>query len=214
MQVHGALSEQHCGLIKDVYDRSAIHLRPHKLYGGQLALDWSELRDVPGVQEMLRPIVHKCVARIDEFFGLKEDLQPESLNVAKLGTGGRVTKHADNCRQNKLGDWVPNHTPWTGMSALYYLNSDFEGGEIVFEQHNVTIKPHRGLLIAFPSDHHHLHEVLPVRAGSRYSLQLWFTGQEAFAIGGLSIPRRRFRGHRSSMARVRELINWCRTYPS
>jgi predicted 2-oxoglutarate/Fe(II)-dependent dioxygenase YbiX len=100
-------------------------------------------------------------------------LRDETVLLARLGPGGRHRRHADNCKQDDRGEWVPNHTPNRVVSTIYYLNSGFEGGEIVFDQHDLVIKPVRGLLLMFPSDQHHVHEVLPVRAGQRYTLPIW-----------------------------------------
>jgi hypothetical protein len=65
------------------------------------------------------------------------------------------------------------------------LNDEFEGGEIVFDRAQLVVKPHRGLLLAFPSDADHVHEILPVRSGIRYTMPIWFTKQQRFALAGL-----------------------------
>jgi prolyl 4-hydroxylase len=99
-----------------------------------------------------------------------------------MGAGGHHSRHADNCRQNEQGDWVANHTPHRDVSAIYYLNEEFDGGEIVFERQQLTVKPRRGLLLAFPSDAEHVHEVLPVRSGVRFTMPIWLTKQACFAL--------------------------------
>ena len=48
----------------------------------------------------------------------------------------------------------------------------------------MVVAPRAGLFVAFPSDERFVHEVLPVTAGRRYSLALWFTRQPAFALAG------------------------------
>jgi predicted 2-oxoglutarate/Fe(II)-dependent dioxygenase YbiX len=68
------------------------------------------------------------------------------------------------------------------VSAIYYLNEAFEGGEIVFELQQLVVEPRRGLLLAFPSDADHVHEILPVRSGVRYTMAIWFTKQQRFAL--------------------------------
>jgi len=103
------------------------------------------------------------------------ELEPviETVLLSRLGPGGRHLRHADNCKEEG-GAWVPNHTPARVVSSILYLNSDFDGGEIVFEQHGPTIiKPRRGLLLLFPSDQHHIHEVRPVTGGYRYTAAIW-----------------------------------------
>ena len=81
------------------------------------------------------------------------------------------------------------------MTAIYYLNDTFEGGEIDFERAKLVVKPRRGLLLAFPSDAAHVHEVLPMRSGVRYTMPVWFTKQQCFALadfplGATSAARR------------------------
>ena len=107
--------------------------------------------------------------------------------VAALGAGGHHRRHADNCRQNKQGDWVANHTPHRDVSAIYYLNDAFEGGEIVFDRAHLVVKARRGLLLAFPSDADHVHEILPVRSGARYTMPIWFTKQQRYALADFSV---------------------------
>jgi predicted 2-oxoglutarate/Fe(II)-dependent dioxygenase YbiX len=80
---------------------------------------------------------------------------------------------------------VPNHTPQRDASAIYYLNETFEGGEIVFDRERLAIEPRQGLLLAFPSDASHVHEVLPVRHGVRYTMPIWFTKQESLSLKNL-----------------------------
>lgn len=86
------------------------------------------------------------------------------------------------CDQTCPGSkFVPNHTGWREYTALLYLNDDFEGGEIVFEdgpcnkfyKKAITIKA--GMLVLSPDGPNFYHEVLPMRKGKRYSFHLWFT---------------------------------------
>jgi hypothetical protein len=54
------------------------------------------------------------------------------------------------------------------FSLVAYVNDDYEGGEISFPNHNVTIKPKAGSLIMFPSQEPYIHEVKPIVSGIRY----------------------------------------------
>ena len=56
------------------------------------------------------------------------------------------------------------------FSMITYLNDDYEGGEIHFKNHNITIKPKAGSLIMFPSQEPFIHEVLPIKKGVRYMM--------------------------------------------
>ena len=59
------------------------------------------------------------------------------------------------------------------ISTVLFLNDDFEGGEFVFPAYRIRIKPEPGLLIAFPSTHHYLHGVEPVKSGERVVSVCW-----------------------------------------
>lgn len=56
------------------------------------------------------------------------------------------------------------------FSMVTYLNDDYEGGEINFPNHEITIKPTAGSAIMFPSKNPFLHQVLPIKNGYRYML--------------------------------------------
>ena len=76
----------------------------------------------------------------------------------------------------------PNHTPWRTYTALLYLESDHEGGNIVFgEGPNVYGKLYRkeiavtqGLLVLSPSNELYYHRTTPLLSRVRYSMNMWF----------------------------------------
>jgi len=146
---------------------------------GHPVVYWNQFRNAPRADEVVPRLVKVALRYASTFV---DPLYPETVVLAALPLGGRHSPHADNCRQNEEGDWVPNHTPQRDASAIYYLNNDFEGGEIIFGREKVVVKPRRGLLLVFPSDDGHVHEVLPVREGIRYTMPIWFTKQKARAL--------------------------------
>lgn len=128
-----------------------------------------------GVKQLLRDASLLAVQQALTGLGIIEHrLYPETVVLAMLANGGHHIEHADNAKR-VAGKWVPNHTPNRTVSALYYLNQDFDGGEIVFPNHARSIKPTTGMFVAFPSDEHHTHLVKPVTRGQRYSLAVWMT---------------------------------------
>jgi hypothetical protein len=54
------------------------------------------------------------------------------------------------------------------FSLVAYINDDYDGGEISFPNHNVSIKPIAGSVIMFPSQEPYIHEVKPIISGQRY----------------------------------------------
>ena len=64
------------------------------------------------------------------------------------------------------------------VSFLFYLNSEFGGGELEFYDLGLTIKPKKGMMIAFPSYKDFVHKVHPVTWGHRYTLVSWVATQK------------------------------------
>ena len=64
------------------------------------------------------------------------------------------------------------------VSFLFYLNDQYGGGELEFYDLGLTIKPKKGMMIAFPSYKEFAHKVHPVTWGHRYSLVCWVETQK------------------------------------
>lgn len=72
------------------------------------------------------------------------------------------------------GDFFNNHTDASHeyprqISAVFYFNDDYEGGELIFPFLNVTIKAKAGELILFPSNYLFVHKANKVESGVKYS---------------------------------------------
>lgn len=60
-------------------------------------------------------------------------------------------------------------------SSLVYLNDDYEGGELVFPEYNLKLKPKTGDIITFPTNAMYLHAVNKINSGTRYNILLkWY----------------------------------------
>lgn len=186
IQIENAVSDDDCRRLMTIYDRHARQTKVKDQTGHPVVYS-DQFRDTADAAEMVPRLVERCLCSIRHQLQLTDLLYPETVILAAMGAGGHHSRHADNCRQNEQGDWVANHTPQRDVSAIYYLNDTFEGGEIVFEQVPLMVKPRRGLLLVFPSDGAHLHEVLPVRSGVRYTMAIWFTKQQRYALADFLI---------------------------
>lgn len=90
----------------------------------------------------------------------KYTLDQRILPIKKWDVGQSMGPHFDG---------QDGHTD-LAFSLVTYLNDDYEGGEIHFKNHNVTIKPKAGSLIMFPSQEPFIHEVLAIKNGTRYMM--------------------------------------------
>jgi predicted 2-oxoglutarate/Fe(II)-dependent dioxygenase YbiX len=92
-----------------------------------------------------------------------EDMYHETYNILKYKTGQEYKAHCDSSRT----------TIGRSISAICYLNSDYEGGEIEFVNFGVKIKPEPGMLILFPSNYPYRHIAHPVKEGTKYAIVTW-----------------------------------------
>ena len=189
IQVADAVGAEDCRRLMTMFDRH-VHMTEVRDQTGFPVVYWPQFRDARYAVEIVPRLVEECLRYIGNQPRFAAPLYPETVILAAIGAGGHHSRHADNCRQNEQRDWVANHTPHRDVSAICYLNDEFDGGEIFFAREQLTVKPRRGLLLVFPSDADHVHEVFPVRSGVRYTMPIWFTKQQRFALADfpLSAP--------------------------
>lgn len=155
-----------------------LDFREHKVYAsdGTAVVD-KRYRDsiaiVPRHDEELAYFVFEAV---QGYFQANFQARPEdSLVLAQTeyfayGPGEGLKMHSDDHAVGRDGKLLKLDEQ-RGITAILYLNSDFEGGEICFPRQDTTIKPSAGLLLVFPSNRNFPHEVKPIRSGRRLSYQ-------------------------------------------
>jgi len=86
----------------------------------------------------------------------------DSYGILKYGVGQKFTNHIDD------------HTDYhRRISTVYYMNDDYDGGEITFPRFEVSIKPKANQMIVFPSTYVYNHSVNEVTSGTRYAVVSW-----------------------------------------
>lgn len=106
----------------------------------------------------------------------KKDIKKiESPQLLEYPVGGKYDPHndADDVIDGKIVRKVDRD-----ITILAYLNDDYKGGELEFNLLGITIKPKRGMIIAFPSYYEFTHQVHPVTEGKRYTLATWIETNE------------------------------------
>jgi len=82
--------------------------------------------------------------------------------ILKYNVGDKFSKHMDDGGGN-----------FRRVSTVYYLNDDYEGGELCFPQFDIKLKPEMGDMVIFPSSYVYSHSVNPVISGNRFSIASW-----------------------------------------
>lgn len=132
--------------------------------------------DIDPIKDVVLELMQHAVRDvINPYFGvtIKDSELPQIL---VYHPGGHYRPHIDAealFNENGTLKWVKSVD--RDISIVLYLNDGYEGGEIVFPKQALSIKPRKGMLVAFPSTHHFLHGVNPVRTGVRYVIVNWFS---------------------------------------
>ena len=107
-------------------------------------------------QEMVR-----CLDQYKDFYYAKTQ-KFESPQLLRYGP------------EQKFNDHIDDHPFFTRrISMTYYLNEDYEGGDVEFTRFNLRFKAKKNQLLVFPSNFIYNHQVHPVTSGLRYVIVQW-----------------------------------------
>jgi hypothetical protein len=127
--------------------------------------------------ERINPIIEKLQARlkeeVDDFFGV--DAWPTSPAIVRWLPGQLQLPHADKELHEGENAGKPNDFPYYDIAGLFYLNDDYEGGELYFPKQDVQFKPKSGAAYFFPGDLNYIHGVTKITEGIRYVIPFFFT---------------------------------------
>jgi hypothetical protein len=84
------------------------------------------------------------------------------ITVSKLESGD-MGIHKDDKQENK-----------NNFICMFYINDDYQGGEITFPDQDITYKPKSGDILIYQSKFRHA--VLEMQPGLRYSIGIGFKG--------------------------------------
>lgn len=101
--------------------------------------------------------------------GIDEPLWHEDYNLLKYSDNQYYGKHYDGTSYNHRA-----------LSAICYLNDDYDGGELEFVNFKIKIKPQAGMLILFPSSFAYSHIAHPIVSGTKYAIVTWLRDQNKF----------------------------------
>jgi hypothetical protein len=114
----------------------------------------------------------KCLRHYESLWHLKMQYK-EAFNFVKYLPGKYFKIH---------GDHGPFYT--CTVSAVVYLNDDYEGGEIEFIRQGLVVKPEVGDIVMFPSNFVYEHASLEVRSGIKYSVVIMTDYNDFYHKGG------------------------------
>ena len=125
----------------------------------------------PKIADLFKDTVREI---INPFYGVQIS-QSEVPQILSYSVGGHYCPHLDgeSLWQTPNGELIWKKSTDRDLSMVFYLNDDFEGGDFIFPDLKIRIRPEPGMLICFPSNRHYKHGVQPVTKGKRYSIVCW-----------------------------------------
>lgn len=91
-----------------------------------------------------------------------------TLSAHKWLPGAYAGYHADNAEL----DGTPNAWQDNKLVTIIYLNDNYEGGNLKFRDHDISIAPKAGTVIVFDVGIDNVHAVTEVTSGERYTMLL------------------------------------------
>ena len=182
--VKNFIQEPEIGVMIDYIDYlEKTELDKFTVWGKKLSLQF-------GIDKCLQYASHRTLAIVDEkrnliysyfsqvisesskAFNDTNDLYVCSFWMAKQYAGSTVPPHEDT------DGGLNTHFKY---SAIIYLNTLSDGGELSFEEAGYSYIPSAGDLVMFPSQGSGTHAVLRIPE-TRYTLPLWITDVESMAL--------------------------------
>lgn len=114
----------------------------------------------------------KCLRHYESLWHLRMQYK-EAFNFVKYLPGKYFKIH---------GDHGPYYT--CTISAVVYLNDDYDGGEIEFIRQGLVVKPKAGDIVMFPSNFVYEHASLEVTSGTKYSVVIMTDYNDFYHTGG------------------------------
>lgn len=105
----------------------------------------------------------------------EREVKPNTSHAQKWDVGGFASPHSDNSDfQGK-----PNSFQINKYVGILYLNGDYEGGELYFTEHDISIKPNAYSFISFPGGVENIHGVSEITNGTRYTMVSFWDFKES-----------------------------------
>jgi hypothetical protein len=140
--------------------RSSVEISLNAFYNDEIVDDLIDMKTQ--WTEDIYPKIDECVWDYRRAFDL--DLRSDSgLTILKYIAGGEYHIHHDHSPENARV-----------LSMVASLGAADEGGELEFNNFDLTIKLEKNSLVLFPSNYPYTHIAHPVIKGTKYSLVTWY----------------------------------------
>lgn len=163
----------HWDYTEDQYDEDGTMIYDASYWKDRVAT-WNTLEKAnPDVIMVIANAVLRMKPIIEKFFNV--EAFPTRPALVRWTPGTLQIPHAD--KELHIGEDAgkPNAFPWYDLAGLFYLNDEYEGGELYFPNQGVQFKPKVGAAYFFPGDMNYIHGITEITAGERYTCPFFWT---------------------------------------
>jgi hypothetical protein len=127
----------------------------------------------PEIGPVIEGLFKKLKPVIENFYNVVA--VPTGQTIVRWLPGQLQNPHADKELHDGPDAGLPNDFPYYDIASLFYLNDDYEGGELYFPLQGIQFKPKRGAAYFFPGDKNFIHGVTEIKSGIRYTCPFFWT---------------------------------------
>jgi hypothetical protein len=155
------------------YDDNGVMIYDSSYWENRVATSRTLLKNDERINPIIEKLQERLKEQVDEFFGV--DAWPTSPAIVRWLPGQYQNPHADKELHEGENAGKPNDFPYYDIAGLFYLNDDYQGGELYFPKQGVQFKPKAGAAYFFPGDLNYIHGVTEITEGIRYVVPFFFT---------------------------------------
>jgi len=155
------------------YNEDGVCIYDASYWEDRVATTNSLNKSDPKVLEVIEGMQQRLKLEVDKF--LEVDALPTPPALVRWLPGQYQNPHADKELHEGENRGKPNDFPYYDIAGLFYLNDDYEGGELYFPNQGIQFKPKRGAAYFFPGDMNYIHGVTKVISGIRYVSPFFWT---------------------------------------
>lgn len=127
----------------------------------------------PKIPSIIEGMVRRLKVEVDKHFNV--NAMPTSPAMVRWLPGQLQMPHADKELHEGEDKGKPNDFPYYDIAGLFYINDDYEGGELYFPNQGIQFKPKAGAAYFFPGDMNYIHGVTRIESGERYTCPFFWT---------------------------------------
>lgn len=184
-----AINNTYWDYTEDIYDDEGMMIYDSSYWKDRVASSTTLHNNARQIKETIENLQNRLKIEVDKFF--KVDAGATGPCVVKWKMGQYQLPHADK-EIHKYQEWggspenegKPNDFPHYDIAGLFYINDDYEGGELYFPEQDIQFKPKAGAAYFFPGDRYYIHGVTEITSGTRYTCPFFWTVRKHFNEDG------------------------------